>query len=67
MGTVIGGQPRTVEQAALELNLSKSTIRAWVGQRRIACIRLGRAVRIPASEIGRLLELGTVPAARVGR
>lgn len=58
------GSPRTVEQAADELNVAKSTIRAWIGQRRIGCVRLGRSVRIPAAEINRLLESGFVPAKR---
>lgn len=57
-------QPRTVEQAAKELNLSKATIRSWVAQRRLAHVRLGRAVRIPAEEIRRVLQAGYVPAAR---
>jgi excisionase family DNA binding protein len=52
---------RTVRQAADELGLSAATIRAWVRQRRIGYIRLGRAVRIPASEIHRLIEHGSVP------
>lgn len=55
-------RPRTVKQAAEELNVSVSTIRAWIGQRRIGCLRLGRAVRIPTSEIARLLEAGFLPA-----
>ena len=58
----LGGQPRTVKQAAEELNVSVSTIRAWVGQRRIGSVRLGRAVRIPSREISRLLETGFLPA-----
>ena len=59
-----GSTPRTVEQAAEELNVAQSTIRAWIGQRRLGHVRLGRAVRIPASEIQRLLEIGFVPARR---
>ena len=55
-------QPRTVQQAAMELNVSVSTIRAWIGQRRIGHVRLGRAVRIPTMEIARLLENGFSPA-----
>jgi excisionase family DNA binding protein len=55
-------QPRTVKQAAVELNVSVSTIRSWVGQRRIGSVRLGRAVRIPPTEIARLLETGFIPA-----
>lgn len=57
-------QPRTVEQAATELNLSRATIRAWIAQRRLGHVRLGRAIRIPAGEIRRLLESGYVPAGR---
>lgn len=59
-------QPRTVEQAAEELNLSRATIRAWVAQRRLGHVRLGRAIRIPAEEIRRMLEAGYVPASRKG-
>lgn len=54
--------PRTIAEAATELGLSVHTIRNWVAARRIAHIRLGRAIRIPASEISRLIEENTVPA-----
>lgn len=57
-------QPRTVEQAAAELNLSKATIRAWIAQRRLGHVRLGRAVRVPAEEIQRVLRTGYVPPGR---
>ncbi len=53
---------RTVQEAADELGLSPATIRAWIRQRRIGYVRLGRAVRIPANEIHRIVERGTVPA-----
>ena len=56
--------PRTVPVAAGELGISVSTVRAWIAQRRIGFIRLGRAVRIPAQEIQRLLEEGFVPPRR---
>jgi len=56
-------QLRTVEQAADDLNVSIHTIRAWIARRKIACVRLGRAVRVPASEIDRLVKEGTVPVA----
>ena len=55
-------QPRTVAEAARELGLSVHTIRAWVTARRIAHIRLGRAIRIPAAEIRRVIDKNTVPA-----
>jgi excisionase family DNA binding protein len=56
------GQPRTVRQAAAELNVSQGTIRAWIIQRRLGFVRLGRAVRVPSAEIKRLLDTGFVPA-----
>ncbi len=59
-------QPRTVEQAAGELNLSRATIRAWIAQRRLGHVRLGRAIRIPVEEIRRVLETGYVPPDRKG-
>ena len=55
-------QLRTVEQAAADLCVSVHTVRAWVATRKIGCVRLGRAIRIPASEIARLVERGTIPA-----
>lgn len=55
-------QLRTVEQAAEDLCVSIHTIRAWVASRKIGSVRLGRAVRIPATEIARLVERGTIPA-----
>jgi len=61
------GKLLTVQQAADALSLSVHTIRAWVGQRRLAHVRLGRAVRIPETEIVRLLDRGTVPAAQAAK
>lgn len=55
-------RPRTVREAAEELNLSVFTIRAWIARRKLGHVRLGRAIRIPADEIRRVLEAGTVPA-----
>jgi len=55
-------RPRTVEEAAEELNVAKSTVRAWISQRRIGSVRFGRSVRIPAREIERLMESGFTPA-----
>ena len=57
-------RPRTVAEAAEELGLSVHTIRAWVANRRIEHLRLGRAIRIPAAEIRRVIEKSTVPAVR---
>jgi excisionase family DNA binding protein len=56
-------QLRTVEQAADDLSVSVHTIRAWIARRKIAHVRLGRAIRVPVAEIVRLVEEGTVPVA----
>ena len=53
-----------VPEAADMLALSQKTVWQWIGERRIGVVRLGRAVRIPQSEIDRLLEEGTTPARR---
>jgi excisionase family DNA binding protein len=56
----------TVLETSAELNLSAGTIRAWLLSRKLAAVRLGRAVRIPRSELQRLIDEGTTPA-KTGR
>jgi len=52
-----------VDDFAARLNIKPSTARAWLLRRRIAKVRLGsRAVRIPASEVSRLIAEGLIPA-----
>jgi len=58
----VSERPRTVGEAAEELGLSIHTIRAWVACLRLAHLQLGRAIRIPAAEIRRVIEESTVPA-----
>jgi excisionase family DNA binding protein len=58
--------PYSVDQTARALNLSVACIRAWVLQRRIAYLKLGRSIRIPASEIRRLLEDPIIPKPKQG-
>lgn len=53
-----------VPEAAELLALSQKTVWQWIGERRIGVVRLGRAVRVPLSEIERLMEEGTTPAIR---
>jgi excisionase family DNA binding protein len=53
----------TVKDVAQRLALKEATIRAWLLGRRIASVRVGRrAVRIPSSEIDRIVREGFVPA-----
>lgn len=58
------GKLLKVPEAAEMLALSQKTVWQWIGERRIGVIRLGRAVRIPLSEVERLMEEGTTPAMR---
>jgi len=64
MSTVEGalGGMLTVYEAAKILGLRESTIRDWILRRRITFAKLGRSVRIPQSEIDRLIEASTIPA-----
>lgn len=52
----------TLEQAAERLGLKPVTIRMWASARKIARVKLGRAVRIPESEIAKIIERGLIPA-----
>ena len=53
----------TVREVAERLALKEATIRAWLLVRRIASVRVGgRAVRIPYSEVERIVSEGFVPA-----
>ena len=52
----------SIAEAARRLGLRPITIRLWASARKISRVRLGRRVLIPASEITRLIEAGTIPA-----
>ena len=52
----------TVVEAAEALNLKTSTIRAWLLRRKLPCVHVGRAVRIPAQAIAEFIERNTIPA-----
>lgn len=53
----------TVEEAAAALSVKVATIRAWLLARRLAKVRVGRrAVRVPLTEVERIIAEGTIPA-----
>jgi excisionase family DNA binding protein len=52
----------TIQETAEALRMKVSTIRAWILRRRLNSFRIGRAVRIPAEEIERILHDGLRPA-----
>jgi excisionase family DNA binding protein len=54
----------TVHQAAQELGIKESTVRAWLMRRKISCVRLSpRCVRISSEEVSRLIRENTIPRA----
>ena len=52
----------TVWEAAVALRVQPSCIRRWLREQKVAKVKLGRLVRIPASEISRLVSEGLRPA-----
>jgi excisionase family DNA binding protein len=53
----------SVPEVAERLAIKESTVRAWLLRRRLEYVRVGkRSVRIPLSEVQRIIAEGTVPA-----
>jgi len=52
----------SIEDVAARLGLKAVTIRQWANARKVARVKLGRRVLIPASEVERLIESSTIPA-----
>jgi excisionase family DNA binding protein len=52
----------TVKEFAEVLGITEAGARRWVLERRISSTRVGRLVRIPASEITRITDSGFLPA-----
>jgi excisionase family DNA binding protein len=54
----------TVPEAAGRLGLQPSTVRFWIWTRRIAHVKVGRAVRISEAVVDEVIARGTVPEAQ---
>ena len=52
----------SVAEVARRLGLKEGTVRLWLSQRKLAHVKLGRAVRIPPEEVERIIRENTVPA-----
>jgi excisionase family DNA binding protein len=50
-----------VRKFAEQLGISEKTAWAWIAQRRVDVVRLGRSVRVPQSSIDRLIAEGFTP------
>lgn len=58
-----GDELLRLKEAAERLNIKVKTLRNWIALRKIGHVRLGRAIRIPASEISGVIEDGYMPQA----
>jgi excisionase family DNA binding protein len=68
MKAKIDGELLDIREAARRLALKPATLRSWVLRQRIGCCRPGgRAVRIPAAEVERIIAESYVPAREVQR
>jgi excisionase family DNA binding protein len=56
------GRLLTPQQFGDEIGLKVATVRSWVLRRKINVVRVGRAVRIPCTEVERLMKEGFTPA-----
>ncbi len=52
----------SVPQVAERLGVTAACIRRWILERKIATVKLGRLIRVPASEVERLVSSGLRPA-----
>jgi excisionase family DNA binding protein len=51
-----------VRDAARPLGIEEKTLRVWMASGKIGFVRLGRSVRVPLSEINRVISSGFQPA-----
>ncbi len=52
----------TIPEFAAALRVTPSCVRRWLTESKVTRVHVGRLVRIPASEIERIVSLGTRPA-----
>lgn len=49
----------TVQEFAAALRIKPSCVRRWIREEKVTTVHVGRLVRIPADEIGRIVQSGT--------
>jgi len=52
----------SVPQFAAALGVTPACIRRWILERKITTVKLGRLIRVPSSEVERLVNTGLRPA-----
>jgi excisionase family DNA binding protein len=61
-GGIMSRELLSIEQAAAQLGLKPVTVRQWANARKIARVKLGRRVLVPAAEVQRLIDSNLIPA-----
>ena len=51
-----------INAAAKRWNVAEKTARVWISQGRVAHVRVGRGIRVPLSEVDRIIAEGYRPA-----
>jgi excisionase family DNA binding protein len=51
-----------VGEFAASLRITPACVRRWIRESKVTVVKLGRLVRIPSSEIDRIVQSGTRPA-----
>ncbi len=49
----------TIPEFAATMRVKPSCVRRWIHERKLTIIHVGRLVRIPDSEVARLIQTGT--------
>jgi len=52
----------SVGEFAAALRITKACVRRWILERQIASVKVGRLVKLPESEVQRIIEAGFRPA-----
>ena len=52
----------TIFQAADRIGMRPVTLRSWANKRKIGHVKIGRCLRIPESEIRKIIECGFISA-----
>jgi excisionase family DNA binding protein len=56
------GKLLSIEEGAVKLGISPLTMRAWIRQRRIPCVRLGRRVLLDPQDVENFIDANRVKA-----
>lgn len=48
----------TLKEAASILSISRSTLRRWIAQGRLPCVRLGRLIRVRIADLDAFIRIG---------